>query len=358
MLKVFRKKLRKITFYLESIFQRKKLVRNARPIDMVRAWKSGNKDLATQIINAVSIPLKVNLSCSEHDRSINFVTWTVINSAEAEFKINFDQDEEVVQSVAERIYHLLPLIQKFHQSSLFKTGSIQINLGDYAEADGLAFCSNRDGQILIPDDGFVRTKGYQETRNFYKKNGVPWSQKKPIVLWRGSTTGISPTGLWKDLQRIKLCAIASSATNQNLFDIGLSSIVQLNKQDAAQIERLGYLKQFIPIELASCYKYLVDVDGNSNAWSALFQKLLSGSVVLKVDSSSNFRQWYYDELIPWKNFVPIKSDMSDLIEKVHWLLDHDDEARQIGENGAKLAYQLTYERELDMALINIKKALT
>ena len=102
----------------------------------------------------------------------------------------------------------------------------------------------------------------------------------------------------------------------------------------------------------------MDIDGNSNAWSALFQKLLSGSVVLKVDSSSNFRQWYYDELIPWKNFVPIKSDMSDLIEKVHWLLDHDDEARQIGENGAKLAYQLTYERELDMALINIKKALT
>ena len=139
MLKVFRKKLRKITFYLESIFQRQKFVRNPRPIDMVRAWKLGNKDLALQIINAVSTPLKINLTSSQDDGNRNSVTWTVINNFESEFKINFDQDEECVRLVAERIHHILPFIQKFHQSTLFKVGSIQLNLGDYAETDGLAF---------------------------------------------------------------------------------------------------------------------------------------------------------------------------------------------------------------------------
>ena len=346
-----------MTFYLESIFQRQKLVRNSRPIDMVRAWKSGNKDLATQIINAVSAPLKVNLSNIQYDRNINFFIWKLISSSELEFKINFDQDEEHIKSAVERIFHLLPLIQEFHQSTFFKVGSIEINPGDYAEADGLAFCSNRDRQILIPDDGFVRTKGYEETRNFYKKNKVPWEVKKPIVFWRGATTGISPTGLWKDLQRIKLCAIAQNSINQNLFDIGLSGVVQLSKKDASQIEGLGYLKQFIPINLSNTYKYLIDIDGNSNAWSALFQKLLSGSVVLKVASPQNFRQWYYDELIPWVNFVPIESDMSDLVDKVHWLLEHDEDAKKIGENGAKLADKLSYELELDRAFININKAL-
>ena len=49
--------------------------------------------------------------------------------------------------------------------------------------------------------------------------------------------------------------------------------------------------------------------------------------------------------------------MSDLVEKIHWLRDHDDEAKEIGVNGAKLAYQLTYERELEKALVNINKAL-
>jgi hypothetical protein len=358
MLKFARKKIRMITFYLESIFQRQKLVRNSRPIDMVRAWKLGNKDLATEIINTVSAPLKVNLSNSQYDGNIDFFIWKLINSSESEFKINFDQDEELVKSVVERMFHLLPFIQEFHQSTHFKVGSIAINPGDIAEVDGLAFCSNRDGQILIPDSGFVTNKGYEETRDFYKKNKVPWEAKKPIVFWRGTTTGISPTGLWRDLPRIKLCAIAQNSINQNLFDIGLSGVVQLSKQDASQIKKLGYLKQFVPIKLANSYKYLIDIDGNSNAWSALFQKLLSGSVVLKVASPNNFRQWYYDELIPWVNFVPIDSDMSDLVEKIHWLHKNDDEARKIGENGAILANKLTYERELNRAFININKALT
>ena len=72
MLKFARKKLRTITFYLESIFQRQKLVRNSRPIDMVRAWKLGNKNLATEIINKVSAPLKVNLSNNQYDGNIEF----------------------------------------------------------------------------------------------------------------------------------------------------------------------------------------------------------------------------------------------------------------------------------------------
>jgi spore maturation protein CgeB len=50
--------------------------------------------------------------------------------------------------------------------------------------------------------------------------------------------------------------------------------------------------------------------------------------------------------------------MSDLVEKVDWLLEHDEEARKIGENGAKLANKLSYERERDRAFMNINKALS
>lgn len=358
MLKLLRKKIRNITFYLESIFQRKKLLKNPRPINLVRAWKIGDRELAMQIINSLSFPLKINLSCNQFQRKTSLAIWKAMSNSELELKINFDQDEESLKLIAERIFHMLPLIKKFHESPLFKSGSIQVNLGDLGEDDGLAFCSNRDNQILIPDYSFIRTRGYEETKILYMKNNVPWEQKKPIVFWRGATTGISPTGLWKDLQRIRLCEIARNSINQNIFDIGVSDIVQLSKQDAIQIKGLGYLKQYVPIKLANSYKYLVDVDGNTNAWSALFQKLLSGSVVLKVASPSNFKQWYYDELIPWVNFVPVKSDMSDLVEKVQWLLEHDEEARQIGENGARLANKLTYSEELDKALININRALT
>src|SRR3546814_15147305 len=64
------------------------------------------------------------------------------------------------------------------------------------------------------------------------------------------------------------------------------------------------------------FKYQIDVDGNTNSWPGLFLKLLTGAPVLKVESEVGFQQWYYGALEPWQNFVPIKSDASDLLEKL------------------------------------------
>jgi hypothetical protein len=46
------------------------------------------------------------------------------------------------------------------------------------------------------------------------------------------------------------------------------------------------------------------------------------------------------------NYVPVESDMSDLVEKVAWLKEHDDAARQVGNNGRELADSLEYTAEL------------
>jgi hypothetical protein len=71
-------------------------------------------------------------------------------------------------------------------------------------------------------------------------------------------------------------------------------------------------------------KYQIDIDGNSSSWPGLFQRLLSGDTVLKVTSNKGWRQWYYDDLLPWENFVPVASDLSDLVEIVDWLVGHDE----------------------------------
>ena len=94
------------------------------------------------------------------------------------------------------------------------------------------------------------------------------------------------------------------------------------------------------------YKYQIDIDGNTNSWPGLFQKLLTRSPVLKVASPRGYRQWYYDRLRPWVNFVPVAQDMSDLIEKILWLRSHDDAGRRIGEAGKALADSLDYEGEI------------
>lgn len=350
MLKSLRKKFRKITFQIESIFLSHRLINYSRPINVVRAWKSGRVDLAHQIINKKSIPLNIKLSNKNENKTTTFVTWKALNSHESEFLVDFDQSEEILRLIMERTYHIFPLIFRYHKFHFFRPGSIQINLGDFAEADGLAFCSNREEQLLIPDDSFIRTEGYQDIRRYFKETFIPWKKRKPIFFWRGSTTGISPTGLCRDLQRVRLCEIISHQHNKNIFDIGFSGIVQINKDDARQLEKQGYLKPFMPITNINTYKFHIDIDGNSNAWSGLFQKLLSGGLVFKVESEFGFRQWYYDRLIPWQHYIPIKKDLSDFLEKVDWAFSNDRQSQEIALAGSKFAFDMTYEAELDKAI--------
>lgn len=70
------------------------------------------------------------------------------------------------------------------------------------------------------------------------------------------------------------------------------------------------------------------------------------SLVLKVDS--HFEQWYYDRLVPWRHYIPIKGDLSDLEDKLAWAQDPRNDAvcEQIALQGRELVMTLTYESEL------------
>lgn len=68
--------------------------------------------------------------------------------------------------------------------------------------------------------------------------------------------------------------------------------------------------------------------------------------MLKVESSRGLQQWFYDELVPWRNYVPIAPDMSDLMEKIGWLSRNDVVAERIGQGGLALAEHLSYQREI------------
>lgn len=52
--------------------------------------------------------------------------------------------------------------------------------------------------------------------------------------------------------------------------------------------------------------------------------LLAGdSVVLKHDSI--YYEHFYKQLQPWVHYIPFKADLSDLVEKIQWARDHDEE---------------------------------
>ena len=74
--------------------------------------------------------------------------------------------------------------------------------------------------------------------------------------------------------------------------------------------------------------------------------MLGGFVILWQESPMH--QWFYDELIPWEHYVPVAHDLSDLLEKIDWLREHDDEARRISEKAKIFAqYYFRHDRIME-----------
>jgi hypothetical protein len=79
---------------------------------------------------------------------------------------------------------------------------------------------------------------------------------------------------------------------------------------------------------------MIIIDGHASAWFRPAMILKSNTVPIVVES--NFAPLYMDQWVPWVHYVPVKSDMSDLVEKVKWLKENDEEAFQIAHNGNDL----------------------
>ena len=71
------------------------------------------------------------------------------------------------------------------------------------------------------------------------------------------------------------------------------------------------------------YKYQINIDGTVAAYR--FPYLLAGdSAVFK--QNSNYYEHFYIDLKPYVHYIPFKQDLSDLLDRLEWASQHDDEA--------------------------------
>ncbi|HUB10659.1 MAG TPA: glycosyl transferase family 90 [Acetobacteraceae bacterium] len=277
------------------------------------------------------------------------VRWEILPDGIHRFTFDakaFENDNTRIEILA--FQWAFPVYANYAAQPQQETGGVIINQQDIGQTPGLAWCDNRPDYFLVPDCIFVPTKGYAYAREVLRANAMPWQERKPVAFWRGATTGIPAVpGDWRTLERIRLCELARRHAQTGLIDAGISSVIQFaDPAVAREIQEAGLMLGPVPWQQWGQYKYLIDIDGNSSPWSNLFQRLLTGSVVLKVESSRALQQWFYDELVPWGNYVPIAPDLSDLMDKIGWLARNDGAAQRIGQGGLALAERLTYEREI------------
>jgi tetratricopeptide (TPR) repeat protein len=274
------------------------------------------------------------------------VRWEIDRSRRARFAFDMTMMEgDRAWGESLQFNRILSLLHHYSVSERPEPGSVRVSLGDIGIAPGLAFCDNRPDYYLIPDPVFLNTRGYADFRNEVDSAFVPWDERGPLAFWRGSTTGRNREN-WRGMQRVQLCFLGQDEGADRLMDVGITSISGMPVGAEAEIKAAGIMRPFVKSTDFMSFKYQIDIDGNTNAWAGLFQKLYTGSPVLKVASPCGFQQWYYDELKPWWNYVPVAADMQDLRERIIWLRSHDEQARLIGERGRALAASMTHAREL------------
>lgn len=120
----------------------------------------------------------------------------------------------------------------------------------------------------------------------------------------------------------------------------------------------------LPREAVHRFKYVLDVDGNT--FSGRYLGLLkSGSLVFKVGfdngkfinvhsvthsstaQSTAFLEYFSDWLRPYEHYIPVKVDLSDLVDRVQWAIDNDDEARRIQQQGMWFAEAVLTDEQND-----------
>jgi hypothetical protein len=256
---------------------------------------------------------------------------------------------------AARLVDLIPFLN-FSAEVISFEGDAIFDLGDGGNINALSFSQREVGAPLIADCNFFSSNAYALER--FAFSGSPaFKLRSPDFFWRGATTGQRIDG-WRSLSRIKLCTLAKSYSKHPSFDVGITNVVQSDyASEFDEIAAAGLIKREIPSIFFANYRYHIDIDGNTNSWPGLFIKLLTGSPVLKIASAHGNRQWYYNRLEPWYNYVPILSDMSDLVEKAQWLENNETKAMQIGVAGRELALSMSLEGEALRSIARVEAFL-
>lgn len=180
--------------------------------------------------------------------------------------------------------------------------------------------------ILIPDWRSVsRWWAFELQRVIYASNINNWESKKNYGFWRGSCT--NPL-------RFNLCKL--SLEYPDYLDARINAKLE-TPEIMSQFEKEGIYCEvgWVPWETILQNKYLPLVDGVMTASPAVQSRLLSNSVMFLQDFDGI--EWFFRALRPYVHYIPVKHDLSDLLDQFDWASENDDICKKISENATAFA---------------------
>lgn len=208
----------------------------------------------------------------------------------------------------------------------------------------LSMCSSdRFADVAIPThDDWSRIKSDEgiffppKCKNYSFNFNHVWESKKNLAVFRGSNTGCGYTV--ENNTRLKLAKLGQQ--NPQLLDVGITNWnLRIRKNKGSpylQIPNVGGLTLVgrLSPEEQSNYKFLIHVDGHVSAFR-LSLEMKMGCCILMVESAEKWKLWFSDLLEPYVHFVPVKADLTDLLDQLKWCLKNDEKCKKMAQNNLR-----------------------
>lgn len=169
----------------------------------------------------------------------------------------------------------------------------------------------------------------------HRRFHVPWEKKIAKAFFRGALSApdyFSHLDL-DGIPRVRLLNIAKQ--HPELFDVAMTSVDNEMMKQLSQERQESLLQRFGRTGMVDLertlpkYRYVLCISAVLSSWRVV-ELLRSGSVLLLQDDMT--REVMYEWLTPWEHYVPVRKTLSDLVQKLQWLEEHQEQARIIAEN--------------------------
>jgi hypothetical protein len=161
--------------------------------------------------------------------------------------------------------------------------------------------------------------------NCYFQNIPLWNERKAIAYWRGGASGGG-----KESTR---CRVVEKLLDYDKAD---AKITPWGGWENGKGIPDNYFGNRVHYTEFFKYKIFMIIDGNVIASNHMWG-FATGCVPFII---SNAKCWFSEFLIPHVNYIPIQYDLSDLKEKIEWVINNDSEAEKIAENALKFSREV------------------
>lgn len=204
----------------------------------------------------------------------------------------------------------------------------------------------------LPVISYNRIAGYPDSRVFLWPNSYhvkiaqsglmdkrPFLTKEPRCVFRGALSGhlrnweVAP-GIVK-ISRAQY--LLSLPTDEPSLDLAVTFVPPQLATDPDYLSIEPHIEKMrssvIPMEQLLSFRYILCLEG-ADISSGLGGVLASRSVPLHPYPFC-YESWFFDGLVPWVHFVPLKHDASDILDVLAYCEGHTDLMHRISEEGRR-----------------------